>query len=190
MLELAVLGLLQRAPMHGYELRKRLRETLGVFRTLSYGTLYPTLRRMLRHGLIADESDAASRGWGRRGRRAYYLTEHGRQRFTELVGSCGPQACDDTMFGVHVAFFAQTPAEVRLHILQARRHRLQQRGDALRTALSCCEDDCGYLRQLHRLRLDHSEQEVRWLDAVIEREQERTATGTPAAAEQQRGNDT
>ena len=38
-LELAVLGLLHEAPMHGYELRKRLTAVLGPFRALSYGTL-------------------------------------------------------------------------------------------------------------------------------------------------------
>ena len=44
-LEFAVLGLLHRAPMHGYELRKQLRMLLGTFRALSYGTLYPFLNR-------------------------------------------------------------------------------------------------------------------------------------------------
>ena len=44
MLELAILGLLQEAPMHGYELRKQLATKLGAFRAaISYGSLYPTL---------------------------------------------------------------------------------------------------------------------------------------------------
>ena len=37
-LELAVLGLLHRTPMHGYELRKQLTNVLGLFRALSYGS--------------------------------------------------------------------------------------------------------------------------------------------------------
>ena len=40
-LEFAMLGLLQDAPMHGYELRKRLNGVLGSFRAISYGSLYP-----------------------------------------------------------------------------------------------------------------------------------------------------
>ena len=36
-LELAVLGLLHEAPLHGYELRKRLNVVLGWGRLLSYG---------------------------------------------------------------------------------------------------------------------------------------------------------
>ena len=47
-IELAVLGLLHEAPMHGYELRKRLNLMLGWGRVLSYGSLYPTLNKMLR----------------------------------------------------------------------------------------------------------------------------------------------
>ena len=50
MLEFAILGLLHEAPMHGYELRKRLCDMLGTFRTFSYGSLYPTLRRLLQAG--------------------------------------------------------------------------------------------------------------------------------------------
>ena len=46
MLEFAVLGLLAESPLHGYELRKRLNALLGTFRAFSYGSLYPTLRRM------------------------------------------------------------------------------------------------------------------------------------------------
>ena len=42
-----MLGLLHESPMHGYELRTRLRATLGTFRAFSYGSLYPTLRRLL-----------------------------------------------------------------------------------------------------------------------------------------------
>jgi DNA-binding PadR family transcriptional regulator len=52
MLELAVLGVLHDAPMHGYELRKRLTGLLGAFRACSFGSLYPTLRRLQRSGFI------------------------------------------------------------------------------------------------------------------------------------------
>ena len=54
LLEFAVLGLLHESPMHGYELRKRLNAALGVFRALSYGTLYPCLRGLLDQGFIAE----------------------------------------------------------------------------------------------------------------------------------------
>lgn len=55
-LEFAVLGLLREAPMHGYELRKRLNTSLGVFRAFSYGTLYPCLKTLVANGWLIEES--------------------------------------------------------------------------------------------------------------------------------------
>lgn len=185
MLELAVLGLLHDSPMHGYELRKRLNDSLGVFRALSCGSLYPTLRRLLRAGLIEEDAGDTA-GWGRRTRRVYRITEAGVQRFTELVADCGPRASDDNAFGVHMVFFSRTPADVRLRILEGRRRRIEERRDELRSALS---SDTGsldrYTRELHRLRLDHSEREVRWLEEIIETERAEqaaaSASGRPEA---------
>lgn len=171
MLELAVLGFLHEAPMHGYELRKRLHETLGTIRAFSCGTLYPTLRRMLRAGLIEEETAEAGGRSGRRARRVYRLTSDGRARFRALVEDCGPQVCQDDSFGVRLAFFARTPADIRLRILERRRRRIEQRREALRAVLADTEErlDC-YTRALHRLGLDHSEREVVWLDELIDDE--------------------
>ncbi len=60
-IELAVLGLLHEGPMHGYELRKRLNLMLGWGRVLSYGSLYPTLKKLLRAGLIEESPGHAPR---------------------------------------------------------------------------------------------------------------------------------
>ena len=61
-LELAVLGLLQETPMHGYELRKRLSAVLGTFHAISYGSLYPCLKDLEARGLIVEDGEAARRG--------------------------------------------------------------------------------------------------------------------------------
>ncbi len=52
MLELVVLGLLMQGPMHGYDLRKRIREEFGPLANLSFGSLYPALGRMEQAGAI------------------------------------------------------------------------------------------------------------------------------------------
>src|SRR5882757_1071912 len=87
MLEIAVLGLLSESPMHGYELRKRLAELLGTFRAFSYGSLYPTLRRLSEAGWIDEEAplDPAAEGLrSRRGKRVYQLTAEGKEHFASL----------------------------------------------------------------------------------------------------------
>src|SRR5437868_881489 len=55
MLELAILGLLKERSMHGYQLSKRLSDTLGGFWRVSYGSLYPTLQRLERQGAVERE---------------------------------------------------------------------------------------------------------------------------------------
>ena len=52
MLELALLGLLREAPVHGYELRKQLALRLGGLRAYSYGSLYPALNRLEAAGAV------------------------------------------------------------------------------------------------------------------------------------------
>ena len=52
MLELAILGLLKEQDLHGYELKKRLADTLGVFSGVSFGSLYPALARLEAAGAV------------------------------------------------------------------------------------------------------------------------------------------
>lgn len=177
-LEFAILGLLHEAPMHGYELRKRLYDMLGTLRTFSYGSLYPTLRRLLRAGLIveevpeADPEDRSARTWGRRAKRVYKLTAEGKERFAQLLADTGPQTWDDDGFGVHMAFFSRTPAEIRMRILEGRRRRVEERREGLRASLARAGEQIDrYTRELHRLGLESSEREVRWLNELIAKEQ-------------------
>lgn len=177
MLELAVLGLLHETPMHGYELRKRLGLRLGGCRVVSYGSLYPALRRLVRAGLIAEEPGTNDR---RRIRRVYRVTDAGRARFAELIRDAGPQACDDDGFGVHLAFFAWAPAEARLRILEGRVRTLERRRVGLRAALDGTVGD-RYTRELHLMGLDANDREVRWLGELIASERAscaRTAAST------------
>lgn len=181
MLELAILGLLMESPMHGYELRKRLTGLLGAFRAFSYGSLYPTLRRMQADGLI-DEADAPHGVKVRRGRRVYQLTEKGRVRFDELVADTGPQNYTDDGFGVHLAFFSRTPAVARMRILEGRRRQVEERREGLREMVGRSSRSADrYTRQLHELSLESSEREVRWLNELIAAEASDTAAGNQPA---------
>lgn len=168
MLELAVLGLLHEAPVHGYELRKQLGLRLGAFRAFSYGSLYPALRRLTRAGLIVEEPEAVTGARSRRSRRVYRITAEGKERFSELLAESGPQAWDDDGFGVHLAFFSRTPAEARMRILEGRRRTVEERREGLRRTLAKAGEQIDrYTRELHQLGLDTSEREVRWLNELI-----------------------
>ncbi|HEY1988884.1 MAG TPA: PadR family transcriptional regulator [Acidimicrobiales bacterium] len=61
MLDLAILGLLSEHEFHGYEIRKRLRDELGLFANISFGSLYPALSRLeLSGAVIGTESSPAA----------------------------------------------------------------------------------------------------------------------------------
>jgi DNA-binding PadR family transcriptional regulator len=186
LLEFAVLGLLHESPMHGYELRKRLNAALGVFRALSYGTLYPCLRGLLDQRLIAEAngSQYAATAGSKRARIVYELTADGKEQFQELVKEAGPTAWEDDTFDVHFAFFARTEAEVRLRILEGRRSRLEERLDTIRTSSAKNRERFDtYTAALERHGLDSAEREVRWLNELITAERNipsATASTTPS----------
>ena len=175
MLELAVLGLLHETPMHGYELRKRLNALLGAFRAFSYGSLYPCLKELLLRGLIVEESapDASRPLAGRRSKIVYRLTAEGKERLQDLLAEAGPAAWEDDGFGVRFAFFGQTRADVRLRILEGRRHRLEERMESVRAALARTRERLdSYTLELHKHGLESVEREVRWLNELIASERE------------------
>jgi DNA-binding PadR family transcriptional regulator len=171
MLELAVLALLSESPMHGYELRKRLTAVLGAFHRLSYGSLYPCLRRLAEAGYVTAGDAASAARLGGRSRVVYTLTGEGKEKLAELLGEGGPSSWEDEMFGVRFAFFAKTDAAVRLRILEGRRVRLEERREKVRSALTrTVERFDTYTLELQRHGLESVEREVRWLNELIETE--------------------
>jgi DNA-binding PadR family transcriptional regulator len=170
-LEVAVLGLLHDAPMHGYELRKQLNALLGWGRVLSYGTLYPCLKALGKAGyLVADGVDEPA-ARGRRGRIVYRLTAEGKEHFAAALEESGPATWDDEIFGVRFAFFARTDSPTRVRILEGRRNRLEERLENVRAAAQRGRDRVdAYTLELQRHGLESVEREVRWLTELIERE--------------------
>jgi DNA-binding PadR family transcriptional regulator len=173
-LEIAVLGLLNESPMHGYELRKRLAALLGTFRAFSYGSLYPSLRRLREAGWISEEAplDATPGGkLSRRGKRVYALTAEGKEHLADLLADVGPDAFDDDGFGARLAFFAQTRSDIRMQILEGRRRRVVEKRDGMRSAFGRAGERFDrYTRELHEHGLESVDREVRWLTELIEHE--------------------
>lgn len=202
-LEFAVLGLLRDSPMHGYELRKRLNTSLGVFRAFSYGSLYPCLKTLLERGWLTEEHEGPGqrRGSerqerqtslaGRRARIVYRLTAAGKEHFEELLSQTGPDAWEDEHFGVRFAFFGQTSRDVRMRVLEGRRSRLEERLAKMRASLARTRERLDeYTLELQRHGMESVEREVRWLTELIESERtgrDREAQDASGPAERQSG---
>ncbi len=188
MLEFAILGLLHLSPMNGNVLRIQLAVLLGGLRSISYGSLYPALRRMHAAGLVStDEPDPhallpadAPPLTGRRGKVVYTITAEGKERFHELVSHTGPEAYDDEgLFGVRLAFFRHTAADVRLRILEGRRSTVERQREGLRTSMARTRERLDrYTLELQRHGLESVDREVRWLTELIDSERRDSAVGT------------
>jgi DNA-binding PadR family transcriptional regulator len=94
-LESTILGILQNEPTHGYDLRQQLASILGPFRALSYGSLYPCLKRMERAGLISRRDDSLPVTPARRSKIVYELTPAGTEHFAGWIGTQTPSDWED-----------------------------------------------------------------------------------------------
>lgn len=175
LLDFALLGLLHEGPAHGYQLRQRLNEALGAFRALSYGTLYPALSGLLDRGLIAQSTSrgkpvTATKQAGRN-RIVYEITAAGKETFEDSARRIDTAAYEDDGFGVRLAFFARTEADVRLRILEGRRSRVEEQLETVRANSSRSRERMdSWTTALQRHGEDSTEREVRWLTELIDAE--------------------
>jgi DNA-binding PadR family transcriptional regulator len=181
MLELAILGLLKEQPMHGYQLSRELGEALGGFWRVSYGSLYPTLRRLESDGAVESVADAESRG---RRKTTYRITEKGEKLFFELLQETPhDNSTEDTRFRVRLAFFRYLPPETRIRLLERRRATLEDRLSTMKDSLrSTSERVDTYTLALMEHGRSATESDIAWLDALIAAERTNgNGTGTVAS---------
>jgi DNA-binding PadR family transcriptional regulator len=198
-LDLAILGLLHEQELHGYEIRRRLRDELGLFANISFGSLYPALSRLEKSGAVAvTESSGAPaaaplpstgslsgeraglrarrastpRGT-RRSRKVYRITDQGRTLFEQLLDADEPAGTDDARsFGLRLAFARYLAPPSRLALLERRRAQLTRRlaTDQVRAAGSSLDD---YTRSLVEHSTEATEHDIAWLDRLIESERQK-----------------
>ncbi len=208
MLDLAILGLLEEHDLHGYEIRRQLREHLGLLANVSFGSIYPALTRLEKSGAVVategagpgtagDTAAAAAPPTGslsgelavlrarrhsptraRRGRKVYRITDAGRALFVELLAGSG--ATDDARsFGLRLAFARHLAPQGRLTLLERRRAQLVQR---LGEAEAARTDLDVYARSVVQHTADGVARDISWLDTLIASERAALATAATEAA--------
>ena len=179
MLELAVLGLLKERSMHGYQLKKSLSDTLGPFWQVSYGALYPALKRLRTQEAVEQVYPKTQVG---RRRNVYRITDRGETLFTELLSKGGErETADDNGFRVRLAFFRYLKPDARIGVLERRKAALTVRLSELRELLTSRREPAdGYTISLMQHGMDSTERDITWLDGMIEAE--RRATRSPRRA--------
>ncbi|HWF16483.1 MAG TPA: PadR family transcriptional regulator [Acidimicrobiales bacterium] len=192
MLDMAILGLLEERDLHGYEIRRQLRDHLGLLANVSFGSIYPALTRLEKSGAVVATEGAGStsdpgttaaapptgslsgelavlrarRHTGtrsRRGKKVYRITDAGRQLFAELLAD-GSAADDARSFSLRLAFARHLAPQARLALLERRRALLVQR---LVDSESARPDLDPYARSVVQHTVDGVARDISWLDSLI-----------------------
>lgn len=192
---------------HGYELKKRLGETLGPLSSVSFGSLYPALARLEATGavevvgteeespvlatpmtgslggeLAAFRARARARKATRRGgrtRKVYAITERGDQLFAELLAADSHASEDERTFQLKLAFARYLPPDARLGLLERRRAHLVERLARAHAAVRSSRDRLdSYTRSLLEHGTETTEHDITWLDQLIAAERQQEASST------------
>ena len=171
MLQLAILGELHQ-PLHGYELRKKLSETLGPLRRLSFGSLYPALHRLEAAGLIAQvpsnnvpgpSSGKTAKGAKPKRRQVVYkITPAGERHLTDSLDEA---EVDDESLPLTMGLMSKASPATRLTLLTQRRQAVVARKEAGDKAQG---DPDFWVRAKAELDSSQADEELRWLDHLIE----------------------
>jgi DNA-binding PadR family transcriptional regulator len=201
-IELAILGVLHEADLHGYELKKRLREVLGPLSRVSFGSLYPALARLEAQGAVkavdaGDEPVAAmpltgsfageaaafrasrrKASRGPRGKKVYGITDVGERLLAERIAD---PSDDDRTFPVKLAFCRWCDTATRLDLLRRRRDALATRLAERRSEGAAAERFDRYVRSLLEHDTESLANDIAWLDRLITAEaEEAEASGASA----------
>lgn len=166
MIEMAVLGLLKDKSMHGYELKKELTAGLGQFWQFSYGSLYPSIKRLEKSGAVErifPKQDVKRR------LNIYRVTPKGEQMFAEMMAE--QSAVDDARFSMKLSFFRYMNATDRVEFLERRRAYLADKLVDLRSKLKAYKERMdAYTYRLVEHGVDTTSADLKWVDTLIAEE--------------------
>ena len=176
--ELFVLGELITGPHHGYRLYEIIQRILGPFQRLSWGTLYPLIRRLEQQGFLVSEVGQHpahfSEGRGPQ-RKVYRITERGRERFFTLMLEPGEYGRDYAeVFTIKLSKFSLLSATQQRVILQQRRDYLSALRDhyahgtnQLKANTAISKEELPYLLQIPDYHIHKCDAELAWIESKI-----------------------
>ncbi|MFH1113249.1 MAG: PadR family transcriptional regulator [Pseudomonadota bacterium] len=105
-----LLGFLMHQSMTGYDLKKAFSMSFAFFSGLSYGSIYPALKKMEKAGLITKKVEIQD---GAPNRKVYTVTDAGRKVFLNSLKSPLPPVEPKSAFLMRLFFFAHLPPKER-----------------------------------------------------------------------------
>ena len=161
-IRLGLLGLLSRAPTHGYELRGEFEAMTGAAWPLNIGQVYTTLQRLERDGLIAGADDGPDDG--ARDRRRYGLTAQGVRELREWFATPVPrEAPPRSELVIKVALALELPDVDPRGVIDVQRAATMRSLQALMRAKAALEGQVA-ASLVADAAIFNAEAEMRWLD--------------------------
>jgi PadR family transcriptional regulator, regulatory protein AphA len=165
-LKFALLGLLAESPKYGYELKRRFEGALGNVWSVSYGQLYPTLRRLSELGWVTKKTEPGKKAAEKN---IYSITDKGRRKLDEwLLKPVRSSYRLKDEFTLRFLFFNKlAPGHVLEYLKEYQKKTAEQRAGFQKTLESLQGEIDFFLQGIIRKGIVHLEAEERWLEEVI-----------------------
>jgi PadR family transcriptional regulator AphA len=165
-LKFALLGLLAEEPKYGYEIKQQFEGSLGNVWSVSYGQLYPTLRRLSELGWVTKKTAPGKKAAEKN---IYSITAKGKKRLDDwLLKPLRSSYKVKDEFTLKFLFFDKLPKERVLEYLRLQQKKtVMQKENFQRTLVAIREALNFYLQAIIRKGIIHLEAENQWLEEVI-----------------------
>lgn len=169
----AILGLLSFEPMSGYEIKKKVEETIGHFWQESYGHIYPTLKKLHDRKLVTRR---IIRRRGKPDRHEYSLTPRGRDELEAWLTEPLERAKIRNELLLRISFWANSNPAALVELLEqylADQQQILARYQAIQPEIDRqlaqydAEDTHFYWRYTIRFGLHAVRSRIRWCEETL-----------------------
>jgi len=166
-LKYALLGLLSESPKYGYEIKRQFEGALGNVWSVSYGQLYPTLRRLSEQGWVTKRTEPGKKAAEKN---IYSITDKGRRKLDEwLLNPVRSSYRVKDEFTLRFLFFRKIAPGQVLDYLRGYQKKTREQRESFRSTLQTLNPGMDfYLQGIIRKGIVHLEAEDRWLEEVME----------------------
>lgn len=167
-LKFAILGLLDKQPHYGYEIKQKFEQMMGELWPVSYGQLYPTLRKLAEQDLVTMKTVQGKKAVEKN---VYSITKEGSAYFKQWLTTRKKkdQLSIKDEFTLSLFFIDQLDTAVVKEIFSEKIREIRER-------LRSYEDDYAtygpntalYKKALTKKMILHMQAEEEWLNSVLQ----------------------
>jgi len=166
--DIYILSYLMETPHYGYEIKKKLSESVGACATISNNTLYPILRKYENMGAATKSVEQNDGG---QERIVYTLTDKGRKVFVDMLWNFPDSMINNRdEFCTRLSFFPFLSREARVRLLDLREKFLKDSRGKVEKGLAApnLPSHKAKLREFHMRIIEGEEELIRHFRARVD----------------------